>query len=120
MKSSVRFSHQAPVATDPDAAPIKVDSASGGQVDASCSSVITITCIQQLYNAVGFTPSGKNGNKIGITGYLEQFANFEDLQTFYARERPDALGSNFTVVPVNGTSLHFGRPAREKALTYVI
>ncbi len=46
-----------------------VSAASGVSVDASCNQVITITCLQQLYNAVGFTPSAKD-NSIGITGYL--------------------------------------------------
>lgn len=103
MRTTFRFSAQKPEATDPSAAPISVSSATGGQVDASCNQTITITCIQQLYNAVGFTPSATNGNKIGITGYLEQFANFADLQTFYAQERPDASGSNFSVVSINSS-----------------
>ncbi|KAH9899475.1 tripeptidyl peptidase A [Cubamyces lactineus] len=85
-----------------DAPPISVPSASGGHVDASCNQTITITCLQQLYNAVGFEPSKKNGNKIGITGYLEQFANKQDLQSFYADQRPDALGSSFDTILING------------------
>ena len=91
-------------AVSADTPPISVPSASGGHVDASCNKTITITCIQQLYNAVGFTPSAKNGNQIGITGYLEQFANIQDLQTFYADQRPDALGSSFKTILVNGSS----------------
>jgi hypothetical protein len=47
-----------------------VDSVSGVTVDASCNKIITITCLQQLYNAVGFVPSANVGNSIGITGYL--------------------------------------------------
>ena len=31
-----------------------------------------------------------------------QFANINDLQLFYADQRPDAVGSNFTFVSVNG------------------
>ena len=88
-----------------DTPPINIPTASGGQVDASCNRTITITCLQQLYNAVGFTPSGKNGNKIGITGYLEQFANIQDLQTFYAEQRPDALNSTFEFISVKGQYL---------------
>ncbi|KAF8204657.1 tripeptidyl peptidase A [Pholiota molesta] len=78
-----------------------VKAASGVTVDASCNQIITITCLQQLYNAVGFTPSAK-GNSIGITGYLEQFANFQDLQSFFADQRPDALNSTFDVISVAG------------------
>ena len=89
-------------ASSADTPPISVPSASGGHVDASCNKTITITCIQQLYNAVGFAPDVKHGNEIGITGYLEQFANIADLQTFYADQRPDALNSSFTTVLING------------------
>ncbi|KAF5392934.1 hypothetical protein D9757_001210 [Collybiopsis confluens] len=77
-------------------------SASGVSVDPSCNSTITISCLKQLYNAVGVTPSTKVNNSIGITGYLEQFANFEDLQSFYALQLPEALNTSFKVVPVAG------------------
>lgn len=57
-------------APSPDAPAIL---ANGGlKVDAACNTSITITCLQQLYNAVGYKPSAKNGNQIGITGYLGQ------------------------------------------------
>ncbi|KAF8204660.1 tripeptidyl peptidase A [Pholiota molesta] len=76
-----------------------IKSASGISVDASCNSTITITCLQQLYNAVGFKPSAK-GNSVAVTGYLEQFANKQDLQTFFADQRPDAVNSTFKVISV--------------------
>ena len=101
---------------DPNAAAI-VDTVSGVKVDPECNQVITITCLQQLYNAVGVIPSAPN-NSIAVTGYLVsiyfdstdalvdliqgQFANIHDLQLFYANQRPDALGTNFTFVSVNG------------------
>ncbi|KAF8897765.1 tripeptidyl peptidase A [Infundibulicybe gibba] len=73
-----------------------------GPVDASCNVTITITCLQQLYNAVGYKPQAVNKNQIGITGYLEEFANIEDLQTFFADQRPDALNSSFKFISVAG------------------
>ncbi|THV08230.1 tripeptidyl peptidase A [Dendrothele bispora CBS 962.96] len=72
------------------------------KIDASCNSTITISCLQQLYNVGNYTPSADVGNSIGITGYLEQFANRDDLQTFYAEQRPDAVGTTFNFVSVNG------------------
>ena len=46
---------------------------------------------QELYNAVNFKPSGgKNGNEIGITGYLEQFANIDGMHI--NMESSDATG----------------------------
>lgn len=83
-----------------------VDKVSGALVDASCNTTITITCLQQLYNAVGFTPSSKR-NSVGITGYLEQFANIQDLQSFYADQRPDALNSSFNFISVKGSFMSF-------------
>ncbi|KAF8915388.1 peptidase S8/S53 domain-containing protein [Mucidula mucida] len=62
---------------------------------------ITIDCLLQLYNATGFTPSAP-GNSIGITGYLEQYANEADLQSFYADQVPKAINSSFEVISVKG------------------
>ncbi|KAG5648771.1 hypothetical protein DXG03_000120 [Asterophora parasitica] len=70
-------------------------------VDASCNTTITLKCLQQLYNFVDYKPTAK-GNSIGITGYLEEFANIQDLQSFYADQRPEALGSTFKFVSVKG------------------
>lgn len=55
-------------ATNSDLVPI-VDATSGVTVDASCNENITISCLQQIYNAVDFIPSARR-NSIGITGYL--------------------------------------------------
>lgn len=57
-----------------------INSVTGVPVDASCNKTITISCLEQLYNAVGYIPSANIGNSIGITGYLGQFANIADLQ----------------------------------------
>ena len=75
----------------------------GITVDASCNQTITISCLKQLYNAVGFVPKAKN-NQIGITGYLGEFANIADLQSFYANQVPAAVNSSFEFVSVNGQS----------------
>lgn len=75
---------------------------SSGAIDPNCKTKITISCLQQIYNTVGFAPKPHNGNEIAVTGYLEEFANREDLQTFYAQQRPDAVNSTFGEVLVNG------------------
>lgn len=79
-----------------------VDPVSGVTVDPTCNLTITLTCLRQLYNAVGYTPSAKVGNSIGITGYLEQFANIQDLQSFYADQLPEALNTSFEFISVKG------------------
>ncbi|KAG2041998.1 peptidase S8/S53 domain-containing protein [Suillus americanus] len=74
----------------------------GNQVNASCNSTITISCLKQLYNAVAYNTSATNGNQLGLTGYLGQYANNMDLQQFFQLENPSAYGSNYTFVSVNG------------------
>ncbi|KAI9455151.1 subtilisin-like protein [Lactarius psammicola] len=75
---------------------------SGVIVDKKCDKTITVSCLKQLYNAVGYVPQATNQNAIGITGYLEEFANFADLQDFYADQVPAAVGTSFDVVLING------------------
>ncbi|KAG6910772.1 hypothetical protein DXG01_007659 [Tephrocybe rancida] len=99
MRSTIVWSDEAeasPLAKD--LAPI-INTATGIAVDASCNTTITVKCLQQLYNAVGLT-SHARGNSIGITGYLEEFANFQDLQSFYTEQVPAAANSSFAVVPI--------------------
>ena len=74
----------------------------GNQIDASCNSSVTISCLKQLYNSVAYNTSATNGNKLGLTGYLGQYANNMDLQQFYQLENPSAYGSNYTFVSING------------------
>ncbi|KAG0697323.1 peptidase S8/S53 domain-containing protein [Suillus ampliporus] len=75
----------------------------GNQVDASCNNTITVSCLRQLYNAVNYNTSATNGNNLGITGYLEEYANNMDLQQFYQSQNPSAYGSNYTFVSINGS-----------------
>jgi len=76
---------------------------SGVTVDPSCNETVTIKCLQQLYNAVGYVPKiSEKENRIGVTGFLEQYANIEDLNAFYADQVPQAVGSSFEFISVNG------------------
>lgn len=76
----------------------------GVTVDPSCNTTITITCLKQLYNAVGYKVKAAKKNSIAITSYLEQFANFADLQTFYKDQLPEAVNSSFKLISVAGMS----------------
>ncbi|KAF5321996.1 hypothetical protein D9619_000563 [Psilocybe cf. subviscida] len=71
-------------------------------VDAACNTTITITCLQQLYNLGNYTASNNPENSVGITGFLEQYANLQDLQSFYAAYRPEAVNSSFAFKAVAG------------------
>ncbi len=74
----------------------------GSQVDASCNDVITLSCLQQLYNSVGVKGSNKDGNQIAVTAYLGQFANLADLKLFFEDQNPAAADSSFKLVSING------------------
>ncbi|KAI0048692.1 tripeptidyl peptidase A [Auriscalpium vulgare] len=74
----------------------------GHEVDASCTTTITVSCLKQLYNAVDYVPAATQKNSIALTGYLDQFANFADLQQFYADQVPAAVNSTFNVTFING------------------
>jgi len=73
---------------------------------ANCSRTVTIPCLRTLYNVTGYEPKATYKNKIGITGYLGQFANNADLQSFYRAEVPAAVNSSFQTVLVNGACTH--------------
>ncbi|CDO74350.1 hypothetical protein BN946_scf184645.g6 [Trametes cinnabarina] len=57
-------------------------------VPASCSSTITPACLQVLYG-IPTTPAKVSSNQLGVSGFIEQFANEADLKTFLTDFRPD-------------------------------
>ncbi|KAF8972690.1 peptidase S8/S53 domain-containing protein [Flammula alnicola] len=75
---------------------------SDATVPSSCARTITPTCLRDLYNTSTYTPTQTKTNKLGVAGYLGEFANSADLQTFFSKFRTDAVGTTFTTVLVNG------------------
>jgi tripeptidyl-peptidase-1 len=71
-------------------------------VNASCNTTITVSCLKQLYNTGKYIPQATKKNAIALTGYLEEFANFADLQQFYEEQVPAAVNTSFNVVLLNG------------------
>lgn len=57
-------------------------------VPASCNSVVTPACLQALYG-IPTTLATQSSNKLGVSGFIEQFANQADLTTFLKSFRPD-------------------------------
>lgn len=72
-----------------DEAVSQLDALSLGQlaaVPSSCDTTITPACLKALYNTTGYTPQATDVNKLGVAGYLDEFANDADLQvrtTYY-------------------------------------
>lgn len=82
--------------------PQRNEDVSGGMSDSGCETKITVECLKQIYNVGDYRTNPDNGNTIAITGYLEEYANKDDLQVFYAQQRPDAVNSTFEEIFING------------------
>jgi tripeptidyl-peptidase I len=55
-------------------------STSAAVPSSSCNTVITPSCLRTLYNTISYTPAATNVNKLGVAGYLNEYANRADLQ----------------------------------------
>ena len=85
----------------------------GTPVPPSCSSAITPTCLRMLYNTLTYLPRATSKNKLGVTGYLREFASQSDLTSFLTRFRGDAAPAQFSVVMVNGGINNQSQPGIE-------
>ncbi len=73
-------------------------------VPSSCASTITPTCLQDLYN-IPTTPAKESSNILGVTGYINQWPNDDDLSTFLSDYRTDISSSTtFTLQTIDGGS----------------
>ncbi|KAF8625030.1 hypothetical protein AX17_006944 [Amanita inopinata Kibby_2008] len=79
-----------------------IHTSGAASVPPSCVSTITPTCLMDLYNFATYVPQSTSVNKLGVAGYLDEYANRQDLQTFFNKYRPAAVGSSYTTVLVNG------------------
>ncbi|KLO16441.1 family S53 protease [Schizopora paradoxa] len=61
-------------------------------VPSSCATTITPTCLQDLYG-IPTTKATQSSNGLGVSGFIQQFANQADLSTFLASLRPDISSS---------------------------
>ncbi|KAK6523176.1 hypothetical protein TWF694_006071 [Orbilia ellipsospora] len=73
----------------------------GPKVSASCGSSITPDCLATLYKYKGYKATASN-NKIGVNGFLEQYAQNKDLTSFLNKYIPSAKNTTFSCQPVNG------------------
>lgn len=68
----------------------------------ACNSTITPDCIAALYKFKNFRGSRRNGNSFALAGFLEEYAQHDDLAQFLATYEPKAVGSDFSEVLING------------------
>ena len=70
--------------------------------------------LRWLYNTVGYTPSAKGQNTLGIVGFANEYPSPNpqdtDLSKFLTAFREDAINPTITVVPVNQRAEDLNNP----------
>lgn len=87
MKTTSFVQDDAELITDEEAKK-QVQSLGIGQLAAvptSCNTQITPACLRGLYNTSAYVPQATDTNKLGVAGYLDEFANDADLQVRVVR-----------------------------------
>jgi tripeptidyl-peptidase-1 len=82
-------------------------------VPVNCSKIITPTCLRILYKTGGYVPRAEGRNQLGIAGYLGENVSRSDLKEFMTLFRPDAVGSQISIVNVNGGTNDENHPGVE-------
>ncbi|KAI1783833.1 family S53 protease [Ganoderma leucocontextum] len=73
-------------------------------VPSSCSDRITPTCLQAIYN-IPSDAATQSSNRLAVTGYLEEYANQDDLATFLNKYRTGIPSdTTFTLQTLDGGS----------------
>ncbi|KAF8216791.1 family S53 protease [Mycena galopus ATCC 62051] len=78
-----------PVLSVPQAKKKKGTSSSNAD---SCATTVTPTCLQSLYG-IPKTPATQSSNSIAVAGFIDQFAQKSDLQSFLTQFRTDLSSS---------------------------
>ncbi|KAL1859372.1 Tripeptidyl-peptidase sed2 [Paecilomyces lecythidis] len=69
---------------------------------ADCGSTVTPSCLRKLYKLDDFVATPNPRNKLGISGYLGQYARYSDFYAFLKTYAPNEQDANFTVTSING------------------
>ena len=71
-------------------------------LDDSCSSVVTPGCLRALYGVYDTQAHPNPQNTLGMSGFLDQYARYDDFYSFMRAYSPHENEANFTVVSING------------------
>ncbi|KAF7422431.1 hypothetical protein PC9H_010587 [Pleurotus ostreatus] len=90
--------------------------ADAGEIPASCARQVTPYCLRLLYKTIDYVPGATDRNKLGVTGYLKEYTSNNDLQEFFKRFRPEALGTKLNITLVHDGLNDDERPGTEANL----
>ncbi|KAI9045526.1 S53 family peptidase [Aspergillus affinis] len=72
------------------------------ELSANCSSRITPDCLRELYGLYDTEAEPDPRNRLGVSGFLDQYARHGDFHDFIGLYAPNRTDTNFTVVSING------------------
>ncbi|ERF71269.1 hypothetical protein EPUS_05321 [Endocarpon pusillum Z07020] len=67
-----------------------------------CNYTVTPDCLRGLYQLDGFLADPNVGNSLGISGFLDQYAQYAELERFVNEYATYARNASFDVVSING------------------
>lgn len=70
----------------------------------ACNSSITPDCLKALYKFKHFRASARNGNQLALAGFLEEYAQHDDLAQFMKVYSPNDTASDFSTILINNGS----------------
>lgn len=71
-------------------------------LEEDCSSVVTPRCLRRLYGIYDTIAHPDPKNKLGVSGFLDQYARYDDFHSFMRTYSPQNDEANFTVTSING------------------
>lgn len=86
-----------PLLTSPDKMAKATKAAKGADgVPKVCNlSAVSMDCLRQFYRSYDYKVQNPTKQRIGISGFLEEYASFSDLKKFLSTQRPDAAAVDF-------------------------
>ncbi|RMZ36123.1 tripeptidyl-peptidase sed3 [Aspergillus flavus] len=69
---------------------------------AGCSSIVTPSCLRKLYGISDSKPKPDRRNRLGVSGFLDQYARYSDFHQFLRLYAPNITDTNYTVELING------------------
>ena len=85
MKSTSFVQHDVKPMTPAEVQEASLVPVSNAVVPTTCTRTITPACLRALYNTSTYVPTQTATNKLGVAGYLGEFANTADLQVSFLR-----------------------------------
>ncbi|KAJ7195123.1 family S53 protease [Mycena pura] len=71
-------------------------------VPASCANIVNPSCLEAMYGFPTALANSSAQNILGVSGFIDQFANEADLQLFLNNLRPDHAGMTFSLKEIDG------------------